>query len=213
MKATRVKKITAVVLVAACAVTMLAIPAQAASAKTNVKKVVRQMEKFEYYLLAAKGAYGKNTKIKLTGRIKAKAATLSVKTKKSDQIYEGIPQGYAAYRLSGKKVKRVGQDLFGKPVLVSDLPQKMKNNFVDVCLKSGKPVVYYLDRGMDTDMVNKKLTIKRRGSGKYTVKHDVYFGYWGFSGGKANYRIIYSLKKNIASKYGYVITSMSIKPL
>lgn len=62
----------------------------------------------------------------------------------------------------------------------------------------------------DSDYVAHSTDITKKSANTYQVKKDLYYGYWGSNQGQSNYEIIYQVKKNSKSAYGYIITNMKI---
>ena len=75
----------------------------------------------------------------------------------------------------------------------------------------GTPVVYYTDGDVELDHDIIKVSVSKTGNNTYKVVRKVYYGYWGGNQGKPNYKVIYQVKKDRKSTYGYVITGMSMK--
>ena len=109
----------------------------------------------------------------------------------------------------------MSKKMFGKAVSNKKIPKgsyEETKGFLDVYRTDEGKVMFYIWEGeTETDFETIKQSITKDGKG-YKVVRDVYHGYWGWNDHKtANYRITYSISKNSASSYGYVITGMKIE--
>ena len=186
------------------------INANAASATTKIKKLVKQMQTYECSVLYNST---KSRTIKLTNKEMAKAAALSINIKQSNRI--NMSEEYAVYKVSKSKVKKKSKNLFGKQVSTSSLPKKKMSQY-DIIgairTQNGTPAVYFYQNETETDYVVISTSVRKKSS-SYQVVKKVYFGYWGANRGKANYKIVYTVKKSKKSSYGYVIKKMKIKKI
>ncbi len=192
--------------------------AQAASAKTKIKKLVANMSTYEYVMLFDLGSKkdGEKYEVVLTDREMARAAAFTAPL--NDDTYAGefgdLGWEYI-YNVSTSRIKKMSRKMFGKAVSYKKLPKgsaEDHDGFIDVYRNAdGKPELYLWDGETETDFETIKQTIKKDGNG-YLVTRDIYYGYWGWNDHKtANYRITYKVTKNKASSYGYVITGMTIE--
>ena len=90
---------------------------QAKSNNAQIKKLVGKMESYEYKLLSD----GKN-KVKLTKTEMAKAAALSIDRNEKNQIKVAEFGEDNIYKISNKKLKAAGKNLFGITISSKNLP-------------------------------------------------------------------------------------------
>ena len=177
---------------------------QAKSHNAQIKKLVGKMEDYEYKLLLD----GKN-KVKLTKTEMAKAGALSIDRNEKNQIKVGE---YDIYKISNKKLKAAGKNLFGTTISNKNLPTTFqKDSLFDAYRKkNGTAVVSITNIEIEMDYVVHSIKITKKSGNTYQVKKNVYYGYWGSNNGQSNYRIIYQVKPSSKSVYGYKITKMKI---
>ncbi|MCR5769401.1 MAG: hypothetical protein K6G45_13115 [Lachnospiraceae bacterium] len=191
---------------------------QAASAKSKVKKLVANMSTYEYALLfeTKLSAVGEKYEIVLTDAEMARAAAFTAPLNDDTYIGEVGEHGWEyIYSVSTSLIKKMSKKMFGKAISYKKLPKGSWDKvpyFIDVYRNDdGKPEFYIWDGETETDFETIKQTIKKSGKG-FTVTRDVFFGYWGINEQNnhkaSNYRITYTVEKNKASSYGYVITKM-----
>lgn len=183
----------------------------ATSKITPIKKMVREMEMFERATLSN----DERGTIKLNKNNKAKAAALSIDVDLEDGVAVGEFGGYTTFKITNKQIQKASQNLFGTVINKRNLlTQSSSNGTYDAYRqKDGTPVVYRTDAETEIDYQTIKTAINKKQKGKYQVVKKVYYGYWGWNKGQANYKIIYEVKKNKNSSFGYVIKKMKIKEI
>ncbi|MBO4414979.1 MAG: hypothetical protein J5824_03235 [Lachnospiraceae bacterium] len=192
-------------------------PAEAASVKTKIKKLIENMRSYEWVMLFDTGlSVGEGYEVVLSDTEKATAAAYTVpfNEKTFDSVVGDLGWEYL-YNVSNKRIKSMSKKLFGKAVSYKKIP---KGSYEDVTGFMGvyrsdadKVMLYVWDGETETDTETIKLSIKKSGKGYAAVK-ELYHGYWGWNDHKtANYRVTYKIEKNSASSYGYVITGMTIE--
>lgn len=180
---------------------------QAKSNNAQIKKLVGKMESYEYKLLSD----GKN-KVKLTKTEMAKAAALSLNRNEKNQIKVAEFGGDDIYKISNKKLKVAGKNLFGTTISSKNLPTTcQKDSLCDVYRKKdGTVVVSVANIETETDYVVHSIKITKKSGNTYQVKKNLYYGYWGSNNGQSNYQIVYQVKPSSKSVYGYKIAGMKI---
>ena len=179
---------------------------QAKSHNAQIKKLVGKMEDYEYKLLLD----GKK-KVKLTKTEMAKAAALSIDRNEKNQIKVAEFGGDDIYKISNKKLKVAGKNLFGTTISNKNLPTTFKDSLFDAYRKkNGTAVVSIANTEIEMDYVVHSIKITKKSGNTYQVKKNAYYGYWGSNNGQSNYRIIYQVKPSSKSVYGYKITKMKI---
>lgn len=179
---------------------------QAKTATDQIRKLINQMENYEYKLLSS------GTKdVTLTKTEKAKAAALSIKRTEKNHIKVAEFGENDIYKIANKKLKTAGKNLFGTTVSAKNLPKKGNGDGIyDAYRKGSMPVVSVANIETESDYVVHSTDITRKSANTYQVKKDLYYGYWGSNQGQSNYEITYQVKKSSKSTYGYVITNMKI---
>lgn len=216
MKNTEKKSMTAarfLTCLAACLFCVfIAVPA-GAKAETkrvkNIKALVANMEGYERELLIGIDLeIGENRKLSLKAATKAKAAVLASANKINKVT--AIDDFYERWTMDLKTARKVSTNLFGKAYTVKYLPKEpLENDITQVYTKNNKIYKKVFLMETDTDFEVRNITVS-----KNTVTRDIYCGYWGCNDGtSANFRITYTVKKNAASDYGYVISSMKVDRL
>lgn len=194
--------------------------AQAASSsyKKNIKNLVNHMGRFETCVLldgVYKGKFDKKKNITLTPSVKAKAAALEIyEPKKAFQS----PWDNRVWitKVSDKPIRKATLNLFGKSVSSKKMKRKYKANTYDAYWSTyyDCPVVETYE--MENARYTYSIDVRKKGK-NYVVVKKVFFGYWGqwyySKNKKPNYQIVYKVKKNSKSVYGYVIYGMSIKKI
>lgn len=180
---------------------------QAKSHNAQIKKLVGKMEDYEYKLLLD----GKN-KVKLTKTEMAKAAALSIELNEKNHIKVAEFGEDDIYKISNKKLKAAGKNLFGTTISNKNLPTTFqKDSLFDAYRKkNGTAVVSIANTEIEMDYVVHSIKITKKSGNTYQVKKNAYYGYWGSNNGQSNYRIIYQVKPSSKSVYGYKITKMKI---
>ena len=180
---------------------------QAKSHNAQIKKLVGKMEDYEYKLLLD----GKK-KVKLTKTEMAKAAALSIERNEKNQIKVAEFEEDDIYKISNKKLKAAGKNLFGIAISNKNLPTTFqKDSLIDVYRKKdGTAVVNVTNIEIEMDYVVHSIKITKKSGNTYQVKKNAYYGYWGSNNGQSNYQIVYQVKPSSKSVYGYKITAMKI---
>lgn len=180
---------------------------QAKSNNAQIKKLVGKMESYEYKLLSD----GKK-KVKLTKTEMAKAAALSIDRNEKNQIKVAEFGGDDIYKISNKKLKAAGKNLFGTTISNKNLPTTFqKDSLCDAYRKkNGTAVVSIANIETETDYVVHSIKITKKSGNTYQVKKNLYYGYWGSNNGQSNYQIVYQVNPSSKSVYGYKITAMKI---
>ena len=179
---------------------------QAKSHNAQIKKLVGKMEDYEYKLLLD----GKK-KVKLTKTEMAKAAALSIELNEKNHIKVAEFGEDDIYKISNKKLKAAGKNLFGTTISNKNLPTTFKDSLFDAYRKkNGTAVVSIANTEIEMDYVVHSIKITKKSGNTYQVKKNAYYGYWGSNNGQSNYRIIYQVKPSSKSVYGYKITAMKI---
>ena len=179
---------------------------QAKSHNAQIKKLVGKMEDYEYKLLLD----GKK-KVKLTKTEMAKAAALSIERNEKNQIKVAEFEEDDIYKISNKKLKAAGKNLFGTTISNKNLPTTFKDSLFDAYRKkNGTAVVSIANTEIEMDYVVHSIKITKKSGNTYQVKKNASYGYWGSNNGQSNYRIIYQVKPSSKSVYGYKITKMKI---
>ena len=179
---------------------------QAKSHNAQIKKLVGKMEDYEYKLLLD----GKK-KVKLTKTEMAKAAALSIELNEKNHIKVAEFGEDDIYKISNKKLKAAGKNLFGTTISNKNLPTTFKDSLFDAYRKkNGTAVVSIANTEIEMDYVVHSIKITKKSGNTYQVKKNAYYGYWGSNNGQSNYRIIYQVKPSSKSVYGYKITKMKI---
>ena len=179
---------------------------QAKSHNAQIKKLVGKMEDYEYKLLLD----GKK-KVKLTKTEMAKAAALSIELNEKNHIKVAEFGEDDIYKISNKKLKAAGKNLFGTTISNKNLPTTVKDSLFDAYRKkNGTAVVSIANTEIEMDYVVHSIKITKKSGNTYQVKKNAYYGYWGSNNGQSNYRIIYQVKPSSKSVYGYKITKMKI---
>lgn len=186
--------------------------AQAADEKTKIKKLVKEMQSYEWSIFPVK----EKKVVNLTKEEKAKAIAFSLIVKESDGIEKGEFGNYTVFKVSSSSFKKAALNIFGNNLKTSSLPQKDKPDIVTqdaYRLKNGTPVVYYTDGETELSYEVHSTKITKKSKNTYYAVKKIYFGYHGFNIGDPNYKITYTVKKNSKSDYGYVITKMIVEPI
>lgn len=221
MKQVFLHKMAALIMVTAIVTGFVFSPgsAEAASAKTKIKKLVANMSTYEYVMLFDTGlSEGESYEVVLSDTEKAVAAAFTTPLNEDTYVGEVGDLGWQyLYSVSNKRIKSMSKKMFGKAVSYKKIPKGSFEDtsfFLDVYrTDEGKVMLYIWEGETETDFETRKQTIVKDGKG-YKVVRDVYHGYWGWNDGKtANYRITYKVEKNPASSYGYVITGMKLESI
>ncbi len=203
-------------LVLVCAGFSPAKQVEAASYKTNIKKLVKQMRVAECSVLTYEDApYADTVKVDLTTDRMARFAAVSLPFKESDGLTKGEFGGFVTYKFSDAKLKKASKNIFGKELSKKDVTTTENESWVCDAYKTKENgvVIYETDGETESSYSLIKISIKKSGSG-YKVTKSIYWGYWGGDdGSRINYKIIYTVKKCSASAYGYKITGMTVKPV
>ncbi len=180
---------------------------QAKSNNAQIKKLVGKMVSYEYKLLSD----GKN-KVKLTKTEMAKAAALSIDRNEKNQIKVAEFGEDNIYKISNKKLKAAGKNLFGITISSKNLPTTFQKDSLSDAYrkKNGTAVVSIANIETETDYVVHSIKITKKSGNTYRVKKNLYYGYWGSNNGQSNYQIVYQVKPSSKSVYGYKITMMKI---
>ncbi len=208
------KKLTALILTFILTLCIaVPVPAEAASAKTRIKKLVANMSSFEYSLISElELSVGEGYEIYLDDEHIAWASALALDLGKA-KVYEYDEDGfYTIYSVSSSKIKKMSKKLFGKAVSGKKLSKDKGVGFLYAYRNSkGQPLVYCWEGETETDY-DVRSTIITKNVKEYTLVRNLYYGYWGNNDkSTSNYFVTYKVAKNDASSYGYVITSMIIK--
>lgn len=208
------------ILLIALIITLLPPTAVHASTKSDITPLLNVMHNFIYYSICnnigTAPKKGKNYTIKMNAQNMLTASALSTKYYNNEILEQSdVDPWYTIYKLSSSKLKKRCKNLFGKTASVSALQNK-QNRYVLWTLfqQSGHPYLYINNAETDTDLIRTSLTIKKTGSGTYTVKEGVYYGHWGAVQNKTattNYVITYKIQKNTDSSFGFVIKKMKLK--
>ena len=204
------RKITGALLTVAILIVYCVVTPQNVQAKTNesqIKKLVNQMETYEYEVLSE----GK-TKVKLTKTEMAKAAAFSIKLTEKDHIKVAESGEDDIYKITNKKLKKAGKNLFGITLSGKNLPQKHKSGCISDAYRKadGTSVVSFANIETELDYVVHSTKVTKKSANKYQVKKKVFMGYWGNNNGQSNYTIVYEVKKCPKSTYGFKITNMRV---
>ena len=124
--------------------------------------------------------------------------------------------GFYGVSVSEKDVEENCRDLFGYEVSWDDLPIGPVCDLYDAVMYSdGKnryPMIVERVVETETDLKNHECTVTEE-DGRYIGKVNMFWGYWGeleMNPGYSNYVATYVLEPDERSKYGMVITSISI---
>lgn len=183
----------------------------------NIKKLVSQMDGFEYKVLSDIQfdiKTGDVRKIKLNAANKVFAASMALDTKilktttvENDEEYW---ESYEEDVISTKSMKQSQLDMFGNKYGVKYLQDMPSENIIsgNVYKRDGRPVIRYaIYIDFEYSLAVRNTTVDGN-----KVYKDIYYGYWGCDDDKSsNFRITYTVKKNSVSKYGYVITGMKVE--
>ena len=157
------------------------------------------MEDYEYKLLLD----GKK-KVKLTKTEMAKAAALSIELNEKNHIKVAEFGEDDIYKISNKKLKAAGKNLFGTTISNKNLPTTFKDSLFDAYRKkNGTAVVSIANTEIEMDYVVHSIKITKKSGNTYQVKKNAYYGYWGSNNGQSNYRIIYQVKPSSKSVLPY----------
>lgn len=180
---------------------------QEKSNHAQIKKIVGKMEDYEYKILSD----GKK-KVKLTKTEMAKAAALSIDRNEKNQIKVAEFGEDNIYKISNKKLKAAGKNLFGITISSKNLPTTFQKDSLSDAYrkKNGTAVVSIANIETETDYVVHSIKITKKSGNTYRVKKNLYYGYWGSNNGQSNYQIVYQVKPSSKSVYGYKITMMKI---
>lgn len=216
MRLTR-KRIIAVFAAFTMLITLaLPINTEAAAHDSQIKKLVKQMKNSEYSIIANNDVSDSKAKtIQLTNDSMARFAALSLPVKETDGLTKGEFGGYVTYKFSNARLKKASANIFGKVLSKKDITKKKQDHWVSDVFKTNKNgvVIYSTDGETETDYKLHKISIKKTGQ-SYKVTKNIYCGYWGSTSlGKSNYQVIYTVKPNSISSYGFKITGMKIKPI
>lgn len=201
------KKLKTLIFILTACLLIPAMGVQAKSPDKQIKKLVNKMSHYEEYLLFNNP---KSRTVKLTRAQKAKAASFSLN---SSQLYRSTDE-YSMYSIRSSKLKKAGINMFGKALTVKMLPKIKSSTYVKIMdaarLSNKKGVTLYTNYETETALITLKTNIQKKSSKIYQVTKKVYWGHWSGNFGD-NYNIIYTVKKNSKSAYGYVISKMKIK--
>ena len=200
------------VMVFVCVLVMVnMLPTQAATSKSGIKKLVDQMYNYEYSILPV----SQKKVIKLLQKEKAKATALSLEYVESEGVGRDEFGDYVLFKVNTDSFTKASLNLFGKKMSINSLPMKStQDGILDAYrLKDETPVVYFMSGETDCDFVVNNTKIKKKSAKTYSVIKNIYFGYWGNNDGKSNFKITYTVQKNLKSDYGFVITKMVVEPL
>ena len=179
---------------------------QAKSHNAQIKKLVGKMEDYEYKLLLD----GKK-KVKLTKTEMAKAAALSIELNEKNHIKVAEFGEDDIYKISNKKLKAAGKNLFGTTISNKNLPTTFKDSLFDAYRKkNGTAVVSIANTEIEMDYVVHSIKITKKSGNTYQVKKNAYYGYWGSNNGQSNYQIVYQVQPSSKSVYGYKSTKMKM---
>ena len=146
---------------------------QAKSHNAQIKKLVGKMEDYEYKLLLD----GKK-KVKLTKTEMAKAAALSIELNEKNHIKVAEFGEDDIYKISNKKLKAAGKNLFGTTISNKNLPTTFKDSLFDAYRKkNGTAVVSIANIETETDYVVHSIKITKKSGNTYQVKKNAYYGY------------------------------------
>jgi hypothetical protein len=220
------KKSIVSLIVAFCFVITLlsgSVPVQAAtkSATSQIKKLSKQMNSYEEYVLWCNKNFTKKAKtIKLTNAQKAIAAAFTIKVTDEDAVGEGRVGTNAYFKIKDSQLKKKSKNLFGKALGVKYLRKISSEDglsWMDAYRRTdGTAIVYYEYAENEYNYDVRKTTIKKNEDGSYTLTKKIYYGYWldgdvDEDGNSNYYKVTYRVVKNDDSQYGYVIKSMTIK--
>lgn len=185
-----------------------------ASTKSKITKLVDDLRSFVFYnielnFLRQEDVDRTEYVVRLNKKNMAAAAAFSI----LDSETKGTEKGnYTEYKLSGNKLKKRSKNLFGKSTSAVDLSTDQEQGSVSfVFQKSGQPYLLVANYETELDIVRNSLSVKKTGSSTFTVTEKMYCGYWGGSTGEPNYTVVYKLKKNSSSSYGYIVKDIKIK--
>lgn len=213
------KQKTISVLVLMLVITMLFPTMVKASQKSRIKSLLDALNMFVYYNIETNFYFDqenekKSYTIKMNKMNMASAAALSLSYSEKQGADKSVdfPEVFVTYRLPLSSFKKSGKNLFGKNVSVSDLDKNEKQKASYYAFqRSGYPFVYCEALDTHTEMTRKSFTLKKNSDSGYIVTEKLYWGYYFNDTEKPNYKIIYSIKKNAASSYGYVVKGIKIK--
>lgn len=102
------------------------------------------------------------------------------------------------------------RNMFGKKPNMNAFT-KSWNGWNDAALYNGKPAVLWTNYEDERDLVVRNTSI-HDGGNTCSVEQLIYLGYWGLKRvGLPNFKVDYLLEKNAASKYGYIMKSMTVE--
>lgn len=209
----RLKKWIAMMLVsviAVCIIMAFDVNRVQAATKTEkqIQKLTDQMKGYEWEILGTH----KNSTIKLTKENRAQMAVCSLDNLQySADIYDGECSIYSA---SEKDFQNSSINLFGKKSKLSDLPKYTSEEIAESAfLYQNKPSRLVINVETELDYQQNSFSIRKVDKKTHLATKKVYFGYWGSDHSKSNYKIVYWVKKNSKSKYGYVIVKMKVEKI
>ncbi|MBR3483619.1 MAG: hypothetical protein IKH42_02990 [Lachnospiraceae bacterium] len=221
MMKTVLKRLFAMLLVAGmiCAFAVPKDVQAASSTKKKLKALVNCMSGYEWYLLMSNDIEeGEVREVPMSKVVMAKAAAFNCPRTYVSEYGEW--EWEILYTVSTKKLKAMAKKMFGTAVTYKELPKMSTEDVIGVMdvyrNEKGKVELYAWEGETETAFDTIKISYKKSGTG-YKITKDMFCGYWGiheyYKHKKANYRIVYTVEKNKASSYGYVITGMSVEYL
>lgn len=209
MRKPTLKKISTLIILSLILTCFMELPQKtfAATTDSQIKKLVGKMDTYETTVVR-----GKTKTIKLTRKIMAKAAALSINVSEKDGISKSELGYYDTFKITNKKLQKASQNLFGIKLSGKNLPIKTKPEGIEDAYKKpdGSLVVFSYDGETDADYVVHDIDIKKTSKNTYQVKKNIYYGYWGMNNGQSNYTIEYQVKNSAKSEYGCKITKMKV---
>ena len=205
---------------------------QAASYKTKIKKLVANMESYEWMILTSfRDEYdlvdGKLVINFSDTEIAQAAAAAGFKYDEDKILRTEEEMGmWSEIEIPTSVIKSYSKKLFGKKVSYKKLPKQTAEDvkgFLEAYRnENGKAAMYCWEYETETDFVVQKVSVKKNGD-TYTCTKDIFCGYWGFymtynendhaerDENAVTHRITYTIEKKKGSAYGYVITEMLIE--
>lgn len=207
-----------------------------AAAEKSLKEMSDALSSFLWASMMKEAEYSPQEageiKLELTGEEKIRAAVLACEPDgiidstfvigtggvSEDKSAETGPNGdgFHGASVSKKDIDKNCLDLFGTKADLGELPSGPMCDLHDAVLyKTGnESCALIIDKEVETetDFKNQECTVTEE-NGKYIGKVNVFWGYWGELEQKpdySNYVATYELEPNSESKYGMVITSISI---
>ena len=194
---------------------LLPVNTKAASTATHINNLIDALSRYEFVILHEMNANtAKTQKIKLSKKEIAQAASLSIDPLSLKGARKDDRGSYDTFLLPISKAKKAAKNIFGRTVVKTDFPKQTKEKRWQFdAYRKGKDILYYVSRyenELACQVVNQSITSK---GNEYIVKKYLYYGYWGWFEGNANRLVTYTVKKSAASRYKYVVKSISLRVL